>query len=189
MSSIELKSNPTLVTRSQTIIPSRTLAVLNVKSTVNCLHTGKLHDVQVNPLLNKEHPNLSIISTLHWVECDIPHIVPSVAVNLSYDPITIEKGLVLGFLIPQEIDISEISTETAQIPKLDDFYEGYDTERSEESNVTNKLEKSSFIISPADIEVHQKAALKSAEVSTEHLEAFNQLCDKYKDVFSVDSSI
>ena len=138
--------------------------------------------------MNEEHPNLSIISTLHWIECDIPHIVPFVAVNLSYDPITIEKGLVLGFLIPQGIDISEISTKNAQIPRVEESDEGYDTERSEESNITNKLEKSSFIISPADIEVHQKAALKSAEISTEHLEAFDQLCDKYKDLFSVDSS-
>ena len=120
------------------------MAVLNVKSTVDCLHMGKLYDVRVNPLLNEEQPNLSIISTLHRIECDILHVVPFVAVNLSYDPITIEKGLVLGFLVPQEIDISEISTETAQ------------TGENEELNVTSKLEKSSFIVSPADIEVHQK---------------------------------
>ena len=100
VSSIKLESNPTLVTRTQTIIPCRTLAILNVKSTVNCLHTGKLYDVRVNPLLSEEQPYLSIISTLHWIECDIPHIVSFVAVNLSYDPITVEKGLVLGFLIP-----------------------------------------------------------------------------------------
>ena len=123
VSSIELESNPTLVTRTQTIIPGRTLAVLNVMSTVNCLHTWKLYEVQVNPLLSEEQPNLSIISTLHWIECDIPHIVPFVAVNLSYNPITIEKGLVLGFLIPQEIDISVINTETAQALKLDDLDE------------------------------------------------------------------
>ena len=52
----------------------------------------------------------------------------------------------------------------------------------------DKIEKSSFIVSPTDIEIHRKTALKSAEVSDEHLEAFNQLCDKYKDVFSKDSS-
>ena len=69
---------------------------------------------------------------------------------------------------------------------MEEFNEGYDTERSEDSNVKNKLGKSSFIISPADIEVHQKAALKSDEISAENLEAFEQLCDKYKDVFSVD---
>ena len=37
-------------------------------------------------------------------------------------------------------------------------------------------------------EVHQKATLKSAEVSAEHLAAFEQLCKKYKDIFSADSS-
>ena len=30
--------------------------------------------------------------------------------------------------------------------------------------------------------------MKSAEISAEHLKAFDQVCDKYKDVFSVDSS-
>ena len=80
-------------------------------------------------MLSEEQPNLSIISTLHQIECDIPHVVPFVAVNLSYDPITIEKGLVLGFLVPQEIDISEISTETAQTLKSNDLDEGYDTRR------------------------------------------------------------
>ena len=140
------------------------------------------------PLLSKEQPNLSITSTLHWIECDIPYVVLFVAVNLSYDPMTIEKGLVLGFLVPQEIDISEISTETAQILKSANSDEGYDTGENEELNVTSRLEKSSFIISPADIEVHQKAKLKSAEVSAEHLAAFEQLCEKYKEIFCADSS-
>ena len=93
-------------------------------------------------------------------------------------------------LTPQEIDISEISTETAQIPKSEDIDEGYNTEESEtvEMTLSDKIDKSSFIVSPADIEIHRKVALKSAEVSDEHLEAFNQLCDKYRDVFSTDSS-
>ena len=69
-------------------------------------------------------------------------------------PITIEKGLVLDFLVPQEIDINEISTETAQTLKSDDLDEGYDTGANEELNVTSKLEKSSFIVSHADMEVH-----------------------------------
>ena len=33
-------------------------------------------------------------------------------------------------------------------------------EENEESNVTSKLEKSSFIVSPADIEVHLKSDLE-----------------------------
>ena len=79
--------------------------------------------------------------------------------------ITIEKGLVLVFLTPQEIDISEISTETSQIPKSEDTDEGYNTEESEtvEMTLSDKIDKSSFIVSPADIEIHRKVVLKSAE--------------------------
>ena len=49
VSSIELEGNPTIVTRKQDIIPGRTLAMMNVRSTVNYYHTGKMYDVQVNP--------------------------------------------------------------------------------------------------------------------------------------------
>ena len=79
---------------------------------------------------------------------------------------------------------------TTQISKSGDIDEGYDTERSEtvEMTLSDKIEKSCFIVSPADIEIHRKAALNLAEVSDGHLEAFNQLCDKYKDIFSTDSS-
>ena len=133
---------------------------------------------------------MGVISTLHRVVCDAPSLVPFVAIYLSYGPITIEKGLVLGFLTSQEIDISEVSMETAQMSKSEDIDVGYDTERSEtvEMTLSDKIKKSSFIVTPADIEMHRKVALKSAEVNDEHLEAFNQLCDKYKDVFSTDSS-
>ena len=70
---------------------------------------------------------------LHYteVECDSPSLVPFVAINLSYDPITIEKGLVLGFLTSQEIDISDISIETAQIPKSEDIDESYEDSRDD----------------------------------------------------------
>ena len=87
------------------------------------------------------------------------------------------------FAFPQEIDISEISTETAQTLKSDDSDEGYDTGENEALNVSSKVEKSSFIVSPADIEVHWKATLRSAKVIAEHLAAFEQLCEKYKDIY------
>ena len=124
------------------------------------------------------------------MECDAPSLIPFVAINLSNNPIPIEKGLVLGFLTCQEIDISESSTETAQIPKSEDTDEGYNTEGCEtkEMTLSDKIDKSSFIVSPADIEIHRKVALKSAEVSDDHWKAFNQMCDKYRDVFSTDSS-
>ena len=42
--------------------------------------------------------------------------------------------------------------------------------------------------SPADIDVHQKVELKNAEVSEEDRKAFEEICKRYEDVFSVDST-
>ena len=44
-----------------------------------------------------------------------------------------------------------------------------------------------FITSLADIEVHRKVDLQDAEITKEHQETFKELCDEYKDIFSVDS--
>ena len=41
--------------------------------------------------------------------------------------------------------------------------------------------------SPTDIDVHRKVDLQDAEITMDHQEAFKELCDEYKDIFSVDS--
>ena len=61
----------------------------------------------------------------------------------------------------------------------------------EEDNITEVLQEQQekkFITSPADIEVYQKIELQDANVSDEHQKAFKELCDEYKDIFSVDLS-
>ena len=47
--------------------------------------------------------------------------------------------------------------------------------------------KKKFITSPADIVIHRKDDLQDAEITKEHQEAFKELCDEYKDIFSTDS--
>ena len=39
----------------------------------------------------------------------------------------------------------------------------------------------------ADIDVHRKVDLQDVEITKEHREAFKELCDEYKDFFSIDS--
>ena len=43
-------------------------------------------------------------------------------------------------------------------------------------------------MSPADIAVHRKVDLQDAEVTKEQQNAFKELCDEYKDIFSTDSN-
>ena len=46
--------------------------------------------------------------------------------------------------------------------------------------------KKKFIMSPTDIDVHRKVNLQDADVSEEHQNAFIDLCNEFKDIFSVD---
>ena len=88
----------------------------------------------------------------------------------------------MGFLQNQSLDISEIKTETSTEPSPLII---------KEDNVTEVLQEQGekkFIISPADIDVHWKLELQDAEVSEEHQNVFKELCNEFKDIFSVDSS-
>ena len=108
--------------------------------------------------------------------------VPLVLINFSVDDISLSKGEIMGFMQNQSLDISEIMTETSTEPS---------PILIEEDNITEVLQEQQekkFITSLADIEVHQKIELQDANVSDEHQKAFKELCDEYKDIFSVDSS-
>ena len=188
VSAVEMQGSPTLVSSKWMRIPGRTLAVLNVQSNVKEIDTGQIYDVQVNPLLSHEHPNLSIVPTIHRVDCASPEIVPFMTINLSYDPIEIDKGMVMGFLVAENIDVSEIVTETSVTSSLVSN-EGYESEEKLlDEPVEIPKEGFAFITSPADIDVHRKVELKNAEVSEEDRKAFEEICKRYEDVFLVDST-
>ena len=82
----------------------------------------------------------------------------------------------VGTLIAQEIDISEITTITADMSED----EGYETnEELPEMGIS-----SLFIISPADIEVHRKTNLLNAKVEEKYKKQLEELCMEFKDIFS-----
>ena len=68
--------------------------------------------------------------------------------------------------------------------------EGYNTGESKiehELEVPLASDKKNFITSPADINVHRKVNLHDAKVTKEQEEAFKELCNEYRDIFSVNS--
>ena len=82
----------------------------------------------------------------------------------------------VGTLIAQEIDISEITTITADMSEN----EGYETnEKLPETGIS-----SLFITSPADIEVHRKTNLLNTEVEEKYKKQLEELCIEFKEIFS-----
>ena len=119
---------------------------------------------------------------IHNVDTYVTENIPMVLINFSVDDISIAKGEIMGFLQNQLLDISEIMTEISTEPSPIVI---------EEDNVTEVLQEpgeKKFITSPTDIDVHQKVELQDADISEEHQNAFKELCNEFKDIFSVDSS-
>ena len=92
-----------------------------------------------------------IIPSLHWVQCIETDLLPYVVINIGQDMVHLPHATCVGMLIAQEIDISEITTITADISED----KGYETnEELPEPGIS-----SLFITSPTDIEVHRKTNL------------------------------
>ena len=160
ITSIKTEEDPKIVLRRACTIPGWFLVVLNIRSTITKQHEGRVYDVQVDENLNDEHPNLVIIPSLHGVECVETNPLPYIIINIGQDSVHLPHATCVGMLIAQEIDISEITTITADISED----EGYETnEELPEVGVS-----SLFITSPADIEVHRKTKLLNAEVEEKY---------------------
>ena len=96
----------------------------------------------------------------------------------------------MGFMQNQSLDISEIVTETSTEPSPILLEEDNDIEglQDQKEELVSESKEKKFITSLADIEVHQKIELQDANVSDEEQNAFKELCNEFKDIFSVDSS-
>ena len=106
------------------------------------------------------------------------------------DSIHLSKGEIVGFMQDQSLAVSKKVTETSTEPlpillEEDDDIEGLS---EQERRVTLENREKKFIMSPADIEVHQKVELQDARITEVQQNAFKELCDEFKDIFSIDSS-
>ena len=60
--------------------------------------------------------------------------------------------------------------------------------KEQKKRITLEYTEKKFITSPTDIDVHRKVDLQDADITEDQQKAFKKLCDKYKDIFSTDSS-
>ena len=184
VATVDSQDDLTLTLKSGIYIPGRTVAVLNVNSSVHQNDIGQFYNVRANSLLDDECPQLQIVPTLHKVDNASTTLIPFVMINLGEDYIFLPKGQVVGFLDAECIDVSEIELDIASVT-----VNAMDIPTTIKEKVMTKDQNtvpSDFITSPADIAGPRKADLQDFEITAEETEAFNQLCNKYADadVFS-----
>ena len=151
--------------------------------------SGQIYEIEPSQYLTDEYLNLCIIPMIHNVDVHKTENVPLVVINLSTDDVYLSKGEVMGFMQNQSLDISEIVTETSMEPSsiiLED--DNKEVLQNLTGEINNETTEKKFITSPADIEVHQKVTLQDADITEAQRNAFKDLCTKFKDVFSTDSS-
>ena len=68
IATLETQDELTLSLKSRVYIPGRTVAVLNVDSSVQQYDVGQVYNVRAYSLLEDEYPQLQVISTLHKIE-------------------------------------------------------------------------------------------------------------------------
>ena len=176
VATVDLQDELTLSLKSGIHIPGRTVAVLNVNSSVHQNDIGQFYNVRANTLLEDEYPQLQIVPTLHKVDNTNTTLIPFVMINHLQ---------VVGFLDAECIDFSEIKLDIATVT-----VNAMDIPTTIKEQVMKKDQNaipSDFITSPADVAGPRKADLQDFEVTAEETEAFNKLCDKYADVFSDNS--
>ena len=177
---------------SSVSIPGRTLAVVRVNKTLTQEQSGHLYEIEPNYLLTNVHPNLYIIPTIYNVDVYKCENVPLVVIIFSSDNIYLPKEEMMGFMQCKSLDVSEIVTETSTEPSSIFFDEDDETGGSEiehKTEVPLGPNEKKFITSLADIDINRKDDLQDTEITKEHQEAFKELCDEYKDIFSVDCGV
>ena len=160
---LETQEELTLSLKSRVYIPGRTVAVLNVGSSVQQYNVGQVYNVRANSLLEDEYPQLQIISTLHKVDDTNHSLIPFVMVNLGEDHIFLSKGQVVGFLDPECINISEIELDIATIAI--NAIKSPTTIKEKMFNKPQCEMPSDFITSPADVLGPHKASLQDFKVT------------------------
>ena len=182
IASLEIEDKPQLRATTCVLLPRRTLAVIQVNSNLEPEQSCQIYEIEPNVSIFEEYLNLYIMPMLHNVDIYTTESVPLVLINFSIDDISLSKGEIMGFLQNQSLDVSEIMTETSTEPSP------IVIEEDDVTEVFQQQGEKKFITSPADIEVHQKVELQDAKVFEEHQNALKELCNEFKDIFSVDLS-
>ena len=170
-------------------LPGRTLAMIQVNNDLKPEQSGQMYEIEPNYFLIEEYPNLYIIPMIHDVDIHKTENIPLVVITFSTNNVYLSKGEIMGFMQDQSLNISEIITETSTEPspillEEEDDIEGLQ-EQKRKINLGNRQKK--FITSPADIEVHRRVELQDANVTEVQQNALKELCNEFKDIFSIDS--
>ena len=173
-------------------IPARTMATIETNVDIPLDHKGYYHDSIVNREWQELNPSVYFQPMSYHTTHAGSQKIPITLINLEEEPLLLEKGEVVAFLEVIDPEVYHIETETVykmgvqskrEIPLADIPYTSPSSD-----DIPLSEEERRMLVSPADVEVHRKIALKDAPVSARIKRQFSAMCDEFDDIFSKDSS-
>ena len=157
-------------------IPPRSFAVLEVDCDSEL--SGKF-EVVPNPLFAKDHPNLHCETMTYDANAKAEKI-PYMMINFSNtEHVTIPKNKVVATATEEvEVEYVEVN-ETYEATKFRNWIPS--------KQKLPPIPKTDFIVSPADVRPHRRIELKDYDISPETRQKFEDLCDRFPEVFSQNS--
>ena len=176
-------TNPTVKLAAKTVIPSRSLVLVTVSTTLpSCKNKTRFDFIpmQANPHLG---PNCVVYSLDYASIKGGSQRGLQALINLGQQDVKLQQGIVLGHF-------QKAQSEEIMITQEDIF--GVNVEEpwasGEVEEEVLKGDKKGFITSPADIDPREPVKLRDAEVTPQHRKAFEDLCSEFEAIFSKDSA-
>ena len=190
IASINVENNPQLSLANLVTLPGRAIAIIHINNNLKPEQIGQMYKIEPNYLLTGEYLNLYFIPMMHNVDVHKTENVSLVVINFLTGSVYLLKGEIMGFMQNQSLDISGIVTETSTEPSSilleeDDDIEGL---QEQKGKIISENREKKFITSPTDLEVHRKEELQDADVTEVQQNTFRELCNEFKNIFSIDSS-
>ena len=91
IATLDITSNPQLRMTTSVLLTGRTLAVIQVNSTLKPEQSGQIYEIEPNMMLSEKYPNVYIMPMIHNVDTYITESVPMVLINLLVDDISFQR--------------------------------------------------------------------------------------------------
>ena len=168
VASINIEDKPQIHMAHSVTIQGRTLAIIYVHSNLDSQQSGSLYDIEPNDAILEKHPNMCIVPMIHNVDVHRTEHLPLIIINFASDDISLLKEEIMGFMLKQPLEISDIMMETSTEPSIIAYEEDInEVLKKQKGEVEQKNKEKKFITSPADIEVHRKVELQDADIIDE----------------------
>ena len=164
-------------------VPAGSVVIVTAGADVRLRDQGRVFEVGAAPSFMDEHPSVVALPVLHGTDRETGESVPYLLINLSMEDGEMERGEGLAEMGVCPYRLGEVETEQTDGEGINNIEEDGVFERCGMFGGGTEVD-GKFMTSPAQMESQRGVKLQDAPVTGGDGSDFEELCDKYADIFS-----